>query len=207
MPAPRLRPRPDLRTRFAKHLPQLLDAMVEQLTTEVEYYQHLGPDASARAAEGTHRNLALFIRLLQEDRPPRPDEVELIMRAAASRAEDRMPLSDVLTAYLLGVRTCWKSLQDLAGPADVRQLLEIGELMLTYVQVITSAATETYLETTAALSGRDREARSAMLALVLAGRDQAGGWEELGMAPWSERSVLVVHLAPLRYRDETRSSP
>lgn len=202
------RTRPDLRLRLAKRLPDLLGMTLEQVTSEVPYYQHISPDEVQNdVALVTARNLQLFVTLLLDGTLPAREDFELLMRSAAGRAEERIPLPEVLAAYFAGFRACWQELRQVADAGDdIESVLEIGGLVLAYLQVVTMAVTDSYLETTSALAGRDREARSALLSAVITASDEEPHWRDAGLSPWTERTVVCLRVRPPRNHDELRTA-
>ncbi|MDP3893855.1 CdaR family transcriptional regulator [Nocardioides sp.] len=199
MPGPtRQRPRPPLRDRLAAHLPGLLGLTVQQVTSRVEYYSHLCDDIiQGEVSEVARLNLSMFGRLLRGDRDPDGEEMVQILRSVAHRAEEQIPLPEVLAAYHAGFQGCWEHLGELAEPDEAAEVAEIGQLVLACLQSITTAVTETYVETVTALHGREQEARDSLLTSVLAAGDHDQDWHELGLSPWRERTVLVLrHPAP-----------
>lgn len=199
------RAKPNLHARLAKRLPDLLGLTLEQVTSEVSFYRHLDPDhISHDVSLVTARNLQLFVRLLLEGRLPERSDVEFMMRSAASRAEERVPLPEVLAAYYAGFRACWDQLLEVADPDDLGEVVEIGNLVLADLQVVTTAVTESYFEATTALSGGAHEARSKLLSFVLEGTDTVEHWHAAGWTPWAQRSVIHLrHRAP-RSADQLR---
>lgn len=192
-------PRPDLRARLADHLPGLVGLTVEQVTSRVDY-PHLREDVVAReVSEATRQNLSMFVRLLREGRDPDGAEVQEVLRSVAQRAEEQIPLPQVLAAYHAGFQSCWEQLDALAEPDEATEVAEIGQLVLAYLQFITTAVTETYVETVIALHGREQEARDALLAAVLAAGDRDEDWRQLGLSPWRERTVVVLRHPPPSY--------
>lgn len=202
MAFPPFRSRPDVRRRFAKQLPKLLGMTMEQVQAEVPYYRHLHPDQiDQEITEVTRQNLQLFVRLLQSGRLPEPSEIEFMMRSAANRAEERIPLPEVLAAYYAGFSACWRQLDDVVESGDVTAVVEIGSLVLAYLQVVTTAVTETYVETTSALAGREQEAREELLKRVLNATDTPEHWYDAGLDHWPECSVISLRHRSPRHDD------
>lgn len=202
MALPPIQPRTELRERLAKRLPELVGMTMEQVQAEVPFYRHLHPDQlDQEINEVTRQNLQLFVRLLQDGRLPEPSEIEFLMRSAASRAEERIPLPEVLAAYYAGFSACWQQLEEVAEPGDVTAVVEIGSLVLGYLQVVTTAVTETYVETTTALTGREREARTDLLQRVLDATDTPAHWHDAGLAFWPERTLVCLRHRPPSHDD------
>jgi len=195
---------PGLRARFAAHLPELVDLTVENLKREVSFYGQLSAEViDHEVVDVIQRNFQIFARLLQEDRTPSLEEVAPLLNTVARRTEDRMPLPDMLAAYHVGFRTGWDALRDLAEPGDVEELLAIGRTTLKYVEFITIAVTDTYVETATALISRVRDARTQLLSALLEGKATAELWVESGLTPWGERTVVVLRHRLRRQPDPT----
>jgi len=193
------RPPHSLRRRFARTLPGLLEHTVAHVAREVPYYGRLSPQQlRTEISHTTLRNLQLFSRLLEEGRSPRPEEVADLLRSVARRAEERIPLPDVLAAYYAGFRSGWQSMAEVARPADLEEVIEVGIQVLRYLEFITARVTETYVETTTALSSKESAARSELLHAVLAGRDRPLHWERAGLVPWTELTVITLLHGPPR---------
>lgn len=205
MPRTLFRSRPDLRTRVAAQLPQMLGTTVEQLTAEVPFYQRLSRDQLENdVTEVTRLNLQLFGRLLREGRAPEREELAALLSSARRRAEEQIPLPDVLAAYYSGFRTCWEESVVIAAATDVEELVDIGSLVLRYLELVTTAVTEAYVETVTAMTGRDRAARDELLSRLVTGEDTPAMWHDAGLAPWSERTLLDLRLrAPRHEHDVT----
>lgn len=195
--------RSQVRQRLADHLPDLAVGTMRQVTLELPYYRGLSVrQVAVDVPDVIERNLALFARLLREERLPQPGEVSFIVRSAARRAEEQIPLPEVLAAYFTGVRWCWKQAVAFIGEDDLASVAEVGELVLTYLQSVTVAVTDAYVEATSALHGRDREARAVLLHRLLEGSAEDEDWTSVNLAPWEECSVLSLRLPRARGADD-----
>jgi len=200
---PLFSPRQNLRTRLARRLPEVLDQTIENLKRDVPFYQHLPAElVDHEVADVTQRNFDLFLALLREGRQPVESEIQEILHSAARRAEERIPLPEVLAAYYAGFRTGWHELLDLAENGEVKDVVEIGEQVLSYLQFVTTAVTDVYVETATALTSRERDARARLMVAVLEAEDTSEEWDDAGFTRWGDRAVLV-----LRYRLRRRSDP
>lgn len=191
-----------LRERLAGTLPGMLDEALARVTSEVAFTRHPEAGASSDVERVIRQNLDHFGSLLRQERLPAPEEIELMMRAAARRAEERVPLPEVLAAYFTGFRYCWEQSGKLTEGDESADLIEVGSLALSYLQTVTTAVIDAYVETTTALSGQDREGRATLLAALLAGTDRATDWHAAGLDVWDERSVVVLRLARPRHEDD-----
>ncbi len=176
---------------------------VAEVAAHVPYYGRVPvTDVRSEVAATTLRNLQLFARLLGEGQMPRPDDVSVLLGAVARRAEEQIPLPEVLAAYFVGFRNGWRRLGEVARPGDLDEVIESGLQMLHYLEFVTTRVTETYVETTAALHGTEGAARSDLLSAVLAERETAEDWERAGLVRWTERTLLALVLPTPRGRGE-----
>lgn len=184
-----------LRRRFATTLPGLVDETVAEVAAHVPYYGRVPvADARSEVAATTLRNLQLFARLLGEGLMPRTDDVATLLGAVSRRAEEQIPLPEVLAAYFAGFRSGWRRLGEVARPSDLDEVVESGLQMLHYLEFVTTRVTETYVETTTALHGTEGAARADLLSAVLAEREADDDWERAGLVPWRERTLLSLVL-------------
>src|SRR5437868_6878667 len=70
-------------------------------------------------------NLGIFMRLLRAGSAPSADDLADIRASAARRAEERVPLDAVLTAYFTGTQVCWQALQAEARPEEQEELHQL----------------------------------------------------------------------------------
>lgn len=191
--------RTDLAARLARRLPGLRPLVVERLAAEVPAYAHLPPGVlHADITDTLMASLHTFARLLLEDRDATPEDLEPQIRSAERRAEERIPLLDALTAYHVGFGVCWDHLSTHLEPGDsVEEVARISRAGLRFLQGITTAVADAYLEASTSLQSREREARQTLLDLALEGRDQEENWLAASLTPWPIRTVLHLrHPAP-----------
>jgi hypothetical protein len=203
----RSRPRTGLRDRVAEVLPGELDQAVKLVTTQVPFFGILQSDEfDQEVAAVAQQNLDLFLRLLQEGRLPAQTEIEFMMRSAARRADEHINLPELLASYYTGFRFCWETMGSVADAGDIEEIVELGSLVLSYLQTVTTAVTEAYVEATTALSGSVRDSRVALLAAVLEARDAEADWRAAGLTPWEGRTVLALRHPPPRHHTDAIST-
>lgn len=190
---------------MADRLPGMVGTTMEQITAQVPFYQRLTQDQLDNdITEVTRLNVQLFIRLLRESRPPERDELGAMLRSARRRAEEQIPLPAVLEAYYSGFRACWEEVASLADRDDIDELGDIGLLVLRYLELVTTAVTEAYVETVTAMTGRDRAVRDQLLMRLVVGEDVPAMWSDAGLRPWRERTLLDLRVrAPRHQHDVT----
>ena len=168
---------------------RMLAAFIEQ----IPLYGHLPREQlEGEILDILRHNLRIFFAFLQDGRPPGDADLSAIRASAARRAEERIPLDAVLTAYHVGAVIGWQALRDEAQPAEMDELLDIAERVLAYTQAVTSAVAEAYVEERQAIYGEERDARRTLAETLLAGSSAKGLAERIGHSPAAAYAVLAL---------------
>src|SRR5437868_13772228 len=121
--------------------------MVSTFVEKIPLYRQLPTEQlEGEITDICRYNLGIFMRLLREGARPTADDPPAIRSSAARRAEERVPLDAVLTAYFTGTQVCWEALQEEAGPDEQDELHELVTGILGYVEAATAAVAGAYLE-------------------------------------------------------------
>jgi len=181
--------------RVERQIPKLARRMVEVFREEIPLYARLPQeqlDGEIRGVVGD--NLALFFRTLRAGRPPAADELAELRQSAARRAEERVPLDAVLTAYHIGGRLSWQALVEAARPGETDALVAAGDRVLAYVQAVTAAVAAAYLDEQQAIYGEERDAHRALAQALLSGAPAEGLAARLGVTLAPAYLVLALHI-------------
>jgi hypothetical protein len=122
--------------------------MIAAFRTEIAGYRRL-PDSvlSGQIFEVSRTNVELFFRSVAEGVEPTPDELAAFRESARNRASEGMPLEDLLHAYRLGGRLGWRAIAGAAEDDEERRALLAGaELLMRYVDEVSAAVAQTYLD-------------------------------------------------------------
>jgi hypothetical protein len=159
-----------LYARVERELSRLARDIVGTLVVEIPVYGQLPREQlEGEVARITEDNLRIFFRGLRESRAPLDVELAAFRASAVRRAEERVPLDAVLTAYHVGARLGWRALVDAAKPEEADALLSAADGVLRYIQAITAVVSNAYLEEQQAISGEERDARRALAGALLSG--------------------------------------
>jgi hypothetical protein len=142
--------------------------MVAAFRSEITGYARL-PDSviGGQILAVSQRNVELFFRSITEVRGPTEEELEPFRESARSRAEEGLPLEDLLHAYRMGGRLGWETLLDAARPDEYRALLSAAGLLMRYIDSVSSAVAQTYLDEHQHLvSEEERRQRALVEALI-----------------------------------------
>ena len=93
-------------------------------------------------ADGTQGVAWVVIR--HKDRPPTEDELSEPRASAARRAQERVPLASVLTAYHVGGRIIWDELLVEVRADETPQLLATADRVQSYIQAVTAVVATSY---------------------------------------------------------------
>jgi hypothetical protein len=149
--------------------------MLDTIVREVPLYAHLPREQlDGEILAICRANLVTFLGSLRGGDGPSEAELAVIGISAARRAEERVPLEAVLTAYHVGGRVGWEALQAAARPSERDQLHDLAGGLMTYMQKVTSAVSAAYLEEQQAIYGEEREARRSVVEALLGGDPSAG---------------------------------
>jgi hypothetical protein len=122
---------------------------------------------SGQILDVSRRNVELFFRSITELRGPTEEELVPFRESARSRAEEGLPLEDLLHAYRLGGRLGWEALLETARPDEHPALLAAAELLMRYIDSVSAAIAQTYLDEHQHLvSEEERRQRALVEALI-----------------------------------------
>jgi PucR-like helix-turn-helix protein len=131
------------------------------------YHRLPGAVLHGEIAEISRRNVELFFDAVLEGRTPTAEDLAPFQRSARDRATEGVPLEDLLQAYRLGGRIGWQSMERAALPQEREALLVGAELLMDYVDRVSSAVSQAYLEESRHLvSEEERRVRAVLDALV-----------------------------------------
>ena len=142
--------------------------MVERFRGEIAGYQRL-PELSvdAEVSEIARENVELFNRTVVDGRPVTDADLEPFRESAKRRATAGVPLEDLLQAYRLGARVAWQVILESARPDEEELLLQGVGLLMEYVDRVSAAVAQTYLDERQHLvSEEERDLRELLEALA-----------------------------------------
>src|SRR3954469_19618479 len=185
-----------LYTRVSGRIPVLARRMIQTFCDEVPFYRQLPVEQlEGEILDICADNLRVFFATLQQQRLPTDEELAEPRSSAARRAQERVPLDAVLTAYHVGGRIGWAELVSEARPDETDQLIAAGDRVQLYVQCLTGAVATAYLEEQQAISGEERDVRRALAAALMAGQPAEALAARLGVDLGKRWTVLALELA------------
>jgi hypothetical protein len=159
-----------LSSRVERQADALSRRMLAELVRQIPMYSHLPQEQlQGEILDILNYNLVVFFRILREGGKPSPDDLFEVRASAARRAEERIPLEAVLTAYHVGALVAWEALRQEARPDEHEEMLGLATQVMAYIEAVTSAVAGAYLEERQAIYGEEREARRALAEALLSG--------------------------------------
>lgn len=159
-----------LASRAAAVLPEITRTVLTHASNEAPVYGSLPTELLEGDIAGIIAwNLRAFLRGLNEGRPPDEAELAEVTRSAAQRAQERVPLDAMLTAYHIGADLGWQALVELAGPDDTQELLDAGTHILRYLRAVIPAVALAYSQEHQLIHGEERQVRHQLITALLAG--------------------------------------
>ena len=187
--------------RVERTVPRLARRMIDMFVAEIPLYGLLPREQlDGEILAITEENLRLFFRMLRSGEALTPDALNDVRLSAARRAEERVPLEAVLTAYHVGARIGWEALVEAATPEETQALVTAVARVLAYAQQVTAEVAAAYLDEQQTIYGEERDARRALASALLAGESADALAARLGVvvAP----AYVVVALRVQRHPDE-----
>jgi hypothetical protein len=166
-PTPAVRP---IVERFLERLDEVVERCSSTIIDVVPSYGRLGDDFKIDLDRAVRENVGALAQTLSLGRDVRREELESIQRTGARRAEQSIPLDDVLHAYRTVSRVCWDVLADECRKHDGDSLeatIQLAESVLRYTDEISGGVAEAYSRAQRALVREQEGARREFLADLL----------------------------------------
>ena len=181
--------------RVERKIDALARRMLTELVRQIPLYKMLPQEQlQGEILDILRYNLQVFFRILRAGGGrPTGDDLAEIRASAARRAEERIPLEAVLTAYHVGALVAWQALCDESSEDERGELLDLATDMMAYIESVTSAVASAYLEERQAIYGEERDARRALAEALLSGTPNEALAQRIGhrLAP----SYVVLSLS------------
>jgi hypothetical protein len=186
----------------------LAQQMVEEFHRSIDSYRRMSESVvTTEIQDVVRQNLSLFITCALDVRPPREDELVPFRESARDRATEGIPLADLLAAYRLGGRLSWQALAEQVEPAQQPSLVVIGDLVMRYVDEVSTVVAETYLDERQHLVSEKQHRLRELVEAITGGEPLGPGHRELaegmGFALEDEYRPFVLHVPGGPARDHS----
>ncbi|HEY3611592.1 MAG TPA: helix-turn-helix domain-containing protein [Pseudonocardiaceae bacterium] len=197
-----------LAARVLARVSALTDVLVRTIEDQNPGYRTVGVVPQDDLWRSCHDNLTRVLELIAEGADGVPPEADGRYDAARAtgrrRAEQRMPLDDVLRSFRLGGRLVWESLIDQAhvdNSVDTAGLLDVATRVWEVVDTTSAQVAAAYHSTERNLVRTDEQRRAALWEGLLQGRakDLAFAYEAsriIGIPVEGPCAVVVADIGP-----------
>jgi hypothetical protein len=143
-------------------------AMIASFRQEIDAYHRL-PDSvvAGQIFEVSKRNVELFFRWIIDGDEPTDGDLQLFRDSARNRATEGMQLEDLLQAYRAGGQIAFKVLEEAARPDEQSALLLCARMLMKYVDRVSAAVGQTYLDERQALVSEEERRLRELLDCLL----------------------------------------
>ncbi|WP_227980382.1 PucR family transcriptional regulator [Nocardia spumae] len=155
--------------------------------------EHFSEDVAQRIVAGS----IVVLGAIDEGRDLEEHELaELVAPVIERRAEERIPLRMLTTAFFGGVERLWDETIALAGPGDFDDLIAISHVLLRVLRQVTIAIAETHADVEQSVYGNEREARRALCSALLRGVPIGDLDARADITVRDSYDVLALHVVP-----------
>jgi hypothetical protein len=173
--------------------------MVMAIREEVEEYRTVrDPKIAAEVLAHAVEHVHVIARCGRAGRVPEGAELDFVRQRGATRARQMMPLDALLESYLIGQRTTWETIAEVAGdsPEGMRIAQDLTAWTFRYTHAINVAIAAAYLTESHVLASESERSRRDLLDRLLSGLlpgfDEERRAEGLGLRPEAEHIVVVA---------------
>lgn len=178
-------------------MPTLVKNVLREVVSRVPAYQHLPvEELSGDISQVIHHTLQTFITVLRTGDLPTEHEVAFMRESAARRADEGIPIDMVLTAYHVGVQVVWARFTPDVKPAEVADVMRLQALVLRYLELVTPAVAQGYLEQSQTIVGDEQSARLTLVSALLDGQPADDAARQAGVTLPPSYLVLALAVGP-----------
>ena len=159
---------------FLTRLDEVVERCAEAIFEAVPSYGRAGDPLREEVRDAIRGNVESLSGVISKARDVNRDELELIERVGARRAEAGIPLDDVLHAYRTVSRVCWDILAEECrayGADALEATIALAEAILRYTDQISTAVADAYSRAQRAIVREQEGARREFLSDLLYGSD------------------------------------
>lgn len=188
---------------------EVAERMVAAFRSGIAGYSRLSePVVFGEILDVARANVELFFRSIADGQGPTEQDLAPFRESARNRAAEGMPLEDLLHAYRVGGRLGWQAIAAAARPEEQHALLAGAELLMDYVDQVSSIIAQAYFDERQHLvSEEERRLRALLEALCGGGalrpRERALA-ESFGLQPSDAARPFAVALARAPAREHSQ---
>ncbi|MEU7002293.1 helix-turn-helix domain-containing protein [Nonomuraea sp. NPDC046570] len=189
----------DLHARMARRSRELTRAVVARCESEVPFYRELPREVlDEEVSRSVTAVLGLMLRTLREGEALGPGTLTELIAWSARRAEERVPLEAVLTAYLIGAEVWWGALAEAATPGE---LAGAGMDLLGCLRSALPAVAIAHLQAQEDIRSEEGKVRRALVSALLSGQPYEALAEAARVTIAASYEVLEIRFTSARPAD------
>ena len=159
---------------FVERVEEVVERSQDAIWQAVPSYSRSGESLQTDVRQAVRSNVGSLAQVLHQSREVKREELEGIERVGARRAQQGLPLDDVLHAYRTVSRVCWDVLADECRSYEgdaLEATIELAEAVLRYTDQISTAVAEAYAKAQRRIVREQEGARREFLSELLHGSD------------------------------------
>lgn len=153
-----------------------------------------------RTLDACRQHLRLFFETVDTGELPTEAAFDPVRVTATRRAAEGVSLDDLLAAYHAGARLGWEALREVARADEAQDLVELGALVLIYIDAVSRALASAYLDERLRGAAEAHAAEWALVDAFLAGRPTEDAAERAGRNLAPAYAVILLQVAVPRDR-------
>ena len=168
------RTRAEIVDRFLRRLDEVVERSTAAIFESIPSYQRLSDVLQEDLRRAIRDNVQTLAHVIAQGRQIRRDELDQIQRTGARRAQQSIPLDDVLHAYRTVSRVCWGMLSEECRAQEgdaLNATIELADAVLGYTDEISSGVAHAYAKAQRAIVREREGARREFLADLLYGTE------------------------------------
>lgn len=142
--------------------------MIAAFRQEIDAYHRLSDAVvTGQIFEVSKRNVELFFHWIIDGEEPTDADLQLFRDSARNRATEGMQLEDLLQAYRAGGQIAFRAIENAAQPEEQSALLLCARMLMQYVDRVSAAVGQTYLDERQALVSEEERRLRELLDCLL----------------------------------------
>ena len=173
---------------------EAVERMLAAFVAEIPFYAAL-PQEQMRSdvARVARDNLDAFFRCCREERLPTSSELIPARVGAVRRAEEGVPLEDLIAAYTIGNRITWQLLAEQVPRDRAEEVVSFTPYVHRYLQSMLRDVTRAYVDERRSIEYDEGSASRALVQQLLSGEPAEPLAQRLGVALSEAYLVVAVH--------------
>ena len=187
-------PSTEITAAASRRTSEAVQRMLAAFVTEIPCYAALPQEQlQTDVARVARDNLDAFFRCCRQQRLPTSTELIPARIGAVRRAEEGVPLQDLISAYTIGNRITWQLLTEQVPPERVEEVVAFTPYVHRYLQSMLQVVTGAYVDERRSIEHDEGSASHALVQRLLNGESAEPLAQRLGVTLAEAYLVVAVH--------------